>query len=341
MDGAALALSRLYVGHCDPTFIPKNPIVSPGTTVLNGPVIIGGQSDGQLPPPLSSQALCNIITPAVTTTTLVPVPTGMIPALTAGIKISALGDGAIPYPGPGIMANALSHVISSNIPIPPAAIGLNFLSSNMITVTSPTMTVTTNEVFVGNYVSTGSRTKTGSETQTGAKAETGAKSDVGARTEAGKAVQQSSLTVASSISSPTISALRAAIASKKGFDIKHPLKNDHRLRYICLEGPSAEVYYRGKLEDNNVIIFPDYWEELVYKESISIQLTPYEYDQKVYVKTITEKYAIIESSSDAPIKTHFIVFGERKDTAKNIPEYPGLTPEDYPGDNTEYTINGH
>ena len=30
---------------------------------------------------------------------------------------------------------------------------------------------------------------------------------------------------------------------------------------------------------------------------------------------------------------------ERKDTPKNIPEYQGLTPADYPGDNSDYLVN--
>ena len=34
------------------------------------------------------------------------------------------------------------------------------------------------------------------------------------------------------------------------------------------------------------------------------------------------------------------LYGTRKDTPRNIPEYEGLTPADYPGDNSEYTING-
>ena len=37
------------------------------------------------------------------------------------------------------------------------------------------------------------------------------------------------------------------VQSWKGFDIKHPNKEGHRLRHICLEGPEAGVYYRGCL----------------------------------------------------------------------------------------------
>ena len=37
------------------------------------------------------------------------------------------------------------------------------------------------------------------------------------------------------------------VQSWKGFDIKHPNKENHRLRHICLEGPEAGVYFRGRL----------------------------------------------------------------------------------------------
>ena len=60
----------------------------------------------------------------------------------------------------------------------------------------------------------------------------------------------------------------AAIATKKSFDIPHPTKENHRLRHICLEGPSAEVYVRGKSK-SNVIALPEYWRGLVDPESIT------------------------------------------------------------------------
>lgn len=340
MDGAALAFSRLYVGHSDPTFIPKDPTMPPGTTVLNGPVIVGGVIDGQLPPPLSSQALINVITPAVVTATKIPFPTKMTPATTAGLKISALGDGAVPYPGTGIAVNALSNYISAGFPIPPVPVpGVNILSTNMVTINSPAMTVTTNEVYLGNYVSTGTRTKTGAETQTGAKAETGAKADTGARAETGAAAQNATLNVAATITSPTVTRIDVALATKKSFDIKHPTKENHRLRYICLEGPYADVYYRGKLTNSNVIYFPEYWKDLVHEESISINITPIGYTQNLYVDKITSNYAIIGTDNDLNVSCFFTVYAERKDVCKNIPEYEGKTPKDYPGNNKEYVVN--
>ena len=62
--------------------------------------------------------------------------------------------------------------------------------------------------------------------------------------------------------------------AKKNFDIPHPTKKDHRLRHVCVEGPTADVYIRGKLTDSNVINLPDYWKDLVDEDSITVQLQP-------------------------------------------------------------------
>lgn len=128
--------------------------------------------------------------------------------------------------------------------------------------------------------------------------------------------------------------------AKKSFDIKHPTKENHRLRYITLEGPNAEVYYRGKLKNENVINLPEYWTGLVDPETIGVNLTPVGSWQELYVEKIQwGTQIIIKNNSGAQINCDYVVFGERKDTTKNIPEYPGLTPDDYPGDNREYNIN--
>lgn len=135
--------------------------------------------------------------------------------------------------------------------------------------------------------------------------------------------------------------LRARISSKKSFDIPHPTKKDHRLRYICLEGPEAEVYYRGKLKDSNIIEMPDYWKDLVDVETIGVSLTPIGCYQELFVDRIEwGSRIIIKNNASGPINCSYVVYGERKDVSKNISEYKGLTPDDYPGDNNEYSING-
>ena len=46
-------------------------------------------------------------------------------------------------------------------------------------------------------------------------------------------------------------------ATTKSFVIDHPTKENHSLRYACLEGPENSVYVRGKTS-NSVIELPDY-----------------------------------------------------------------------------------
>ena len=137
------------------------------------------------------------------------------------------------------------------------------------------------------------------------------------------------------------SATATAINSKKGFDIPHPTKKEHRLRYICVEGPSAEVYLRGKLKDKTFIDLPEYWRNLVDAETIGVTLTPVGHYQELYVDKIEWGSRIqIKNNAGSAINCNYIVFAERKDTCKNISEYKGLTPSDYPGDNSTYNING-
>jgi hypothetical protein len=139
----------------------------------------------------------------------------------------------------------------------------------------------------------------------------------------------------------SLNATYSLAQSKKSFDIPHPTKENHRLRYICLEGPGAEVYFRGKLEDNNIIEVPEYWRELVDAETITVNLTPFGCHQELFVEKMEwGSRILIKNNAGGPIKCYYTVYGERKDVEKNIPEYEGLTPDDYPGDNSNYVING-
>ena len=138
-----------------------------------------------------------------------------------------------------------------------------------------------------------------------------------------------------------VTAVEAIANGKKGFDISHPSKDVHRLRYICLEGPDAEVYLRGNLKGNSVIELPDVWRDLVDVESIAVTLTPIGCYQELYMEKIEwSKRITIKNNLSGPINCSYVVYGTRKDTARNIPEYEGLTIDDYPGDNREYNING-
>ena len=135
-----------------------------------------------------------------------------------------------------------------------------------------------------------------------------------------------------------------AIATKalaKNFDINHPTKKDHRLRHSCVETPQNDVYYRGRMENTTTINLPDYWRELVDPDSISVNLTPMGSYQDLFVEKIEWGSKVtVKNASGGPIRCSYVVFGERKDVEKLIPEYEGDTPESYPGNNDVYDISG-
>lgn len=137
-------------------------------------------------------------------------------------------------------------------------------------------------------------------------------------------------------------ATKALALAGKGFDIPHPTKDDHRLRYICLEGPEVGAYLRGTLKDSDTIELPDYWKELVYEDSITVNLTPIGRFQELFVEEHVEWGTRIKvrSASGSSVHCHYTVFGERKTEDKLQVEYKGLTPGDYPGDNSEYALAG-
>jgi len=144
------------------------------------------------------------------------------------------------------------------------------------------------------------------------------------------------------VNGTTYSTFRGSINVQgwKGFDIKHPTKENHRLRYICLEGPEGGVYHRGRLKGTNRIDLPDYWKDLVHEDSITVQLQPIGHDQNIFVKEFDNEKIIIEANT-LHVDCFYHVYGERKDGERLIPEYEGNSPEDYPGKNDQYSIAGY
>ena len=134
--------------------------------------------------------------------------------------------------------------------------------------------------------------------------------------------------------------LAATVNSKKGFDIPHPNNPNHRLRHICVEGPESAVYVRGKLVNNNIIDLPDYWSGLVDPETITVNLTQIGHSQDLIVEKIEwGKRIVVKSGNGTSINCYYQVWADRLGE-KLIPEYEGITPNDYPGDNSEYSIAG-
>jgi len=131
------------------------------------------------------------------------------------------------------------------------------------------------------------------------------------------------------------------LSAKKNFDIPHPTKEGWRLRHTCPEGPSNDVYVRGKVLNRTEIELPQYWKKLVDFTTITVSLTPIGAHQDVIVKRIDEDKVYLQSRSGVPIHCFYHIFGTRMDGERLIPEYEGESPADYPGNNNEYSVSGY
>ena len=115
------------------------------------------------------------------------------------------------------------------------------------------------------------------------------------------------------------------VATSKLFDIEHPSKGKgHRLAHASLEGPEIGVYYRGILEDSQIINLPNYWKDLVDSKTITVHLTPIGNYQYLHY-TLAENKIIVRNFGNASIHCSYIVYGERKDVDRLTVEYQGDT----------------
>lgn len=105
-------------------------------------------------------------------------------------------------------------------------------------------------------------------------------------------------------------------AKYKYFQIPHPTKENKDLVHACLEGPENAVYFRGRLKNKNTIELPEYWENLVHNNTITVQLQPIGAHQNLIVKGITENKIHVQSNGGLPIDCYYHVYGERKDVDK-------------------------
>ena len=130
----------------------------------------------------------------------------------------------------------------------------------------------------------------------------------------------------------------------KGFDIKHPNKEKHRLRHVCVEGPEAAVYTRGRVcNGKNVIDLPSYWRGLVDYETVTVQLTAVGSHQNVIVKRISpiEGKIYLQAQGGMPVDCFYHIMAARIDGEELVVEYEGESPADYPGDQSDYSVAGY
>lgn len=149
------------------------------------------------------------------------------------------------------------------------------------------------------------------------------------------------ISIDGSITSATeVTAAGITLTSRKPFDIPHPTKKGYRLRHVCLEGPESGVYYRGRLTGKNTIELPEYWRGLVDPETITVTLTQIKTSQDLIIDGIEWGSRVkIRSGNGTDIDCFYLVHAERKDGEKLIVEYEGTSIDDYPGDNSIYSIN--
>jgi hypothetical protein len=106
-------------------------------------------------------------------------------------------------------------------------------------------------------------------------------------------------------------------ATTKSFVINHPTKENHKLRYGSLEGPENGVYVRGRTKGNTIEL-PEYWEQLVDENSVTVSLTPIGSNQNIWVESISNNTVIIGGDLT---ETFYVIYGERKDVDKLVVEY--------------------
>ena len=141
-------------------------------------------------------------------------------------------------------------------------------------------------------------------------------------------------------SATEVTAAGITLTTRKPFDIPHPTKKGYRLRHVCLEGPESGVYYRGRLTGKNVIELPEYWRGLVDAETITVTLTQIKTSQDLIIDGIEWGTRVkVRSGNGTDIDCFYLVHAERKDGEKLIVEYEGKSSDDYPGDNSIYSIN--
>ena len=108
----------------------------------------------------------------------------------------------------------------------------------------------------------------------------------------------------------------------KAFDIPHPNIEGYRLHHACPEGPEAAIYVRGKVSIDGVIELPDYWQNFVDKESITVQLTPVGAYQELFVDRIEYgKRVYIKNQAGGKIDAFYQVWANRADVSFDV-EYP-------------------
>ena len=302
----------------DPLCLGIGAAAIPGSVFSSGVTLLG--SPLSYPLPATPEATLMVARPNVVTNPLASkVPSLFKVTTKANLPPTPL-DVMLGDPGIGMVGITINSAT------------INIIESMFINIITPTLTITGIKNHFGANNKVGAEVRTGVCNETGAKFRAGYSADYGPRK-------------ISSVNSVPLTKgfifTGRALKNKK-FDISHPTKEGYRLSHVCLEGPTSDVYFRGRLKGSNMIELPEYWKGLVDSDTITVNLTPRgRPDLSLHVKQITEDKIILSSDNLIDVDCFYHVYGERKDIEKNIPEYEGDSPSDYPGDLKHSSIAGY
>ena len=252
------------------------------------------------------------------------------------LKISSRGT--VPTPIDVVIGDILGPV-----GIAGHALTMNFLVDTITTLTSPKIFV------VGVINALGFKVMTGAEIRAAIKAEVGAQVRTGGEVQNGVHVNNG-IDVTNAVKKCPINISPIVIGratGNKSFDIPHARKKGKRIRHVCLEGPEAAIYIRGRLSNKNEIQLPEYWDGLIDPETITVSLTQIGSSQDLMVDKIEwGKKIIIKSGNASAIDCFYEVKAARYIDPENHDEklhvvYDGDSPADYPGNNDNYIIGGY
>ncbi len=303
----------------DPLCLGIGPAAIPGSIFASGDVLIG--SPLSYPVPATPEAALMVARPNVATNPVASKVTSLFKVTTKANLPPTPIDVMLGDRGIGPVGIQISSLI------------IDVLNLTDINIVTPRLRLIGEKTHIGMNLKTGVEIRTGACNETGFKFRSGFSRDAGVR----------------KVSSPVFAPLFVGNVSRcsgkssgaKSFDIEHPSKEGHRLRHVCVEGPTSDVYVRGRLKDKNVIELPEYWKGLVDSDSITVQLQPIgDRHFHLNIVEVDNQKIVVKEADDKPIDCFYHVYGERKDVEKNIPEYEGESPADYPGDQSDYSIAG-
>ena len=308
---------QLYVGSSfpdpkGPTALGIGPAAISGSAYIAGPAIVGNSLSFLGPEATLMVSRCLNPHALALVPSIFKVTSRFMPPTPIDV---VLGDMEGPV---GIMIHSLS---------------VTHLNDTFITITTPILNINANEIHIGT------KAETGAEVKASARAEIGARTNAGVEVVNAASVDNGVKRVNGVLSAPIF---KGHCLHHKKFDIPHPNKKGWRLSHVCVEGPTADVYIRGKLDGSHIIDIPKYWQGLVDYDTITVNLTPLgRNDTSLHVKEITDEKIIISSDYLTHVKCFYQVYAERIDCEKNIPEYEGESPADYPGDLSQSSIAGY